>query len=549
MSTPQVKLDVPALTAPMQAVHDSCKNFTYEWRIKQLHTLREMLVNHWDEWAAALNKDLGKCCVEAVATEILMVKTDLEFTLKHLKGWMKAEKIPSPGMCAPAFSRLEKRPLTGPAVLIIGPSNYPVSLCLHPAMGALAAGNPVVCKPSELTPTVEALFAKLIPEYFRPDAMVCVTGGIPETTALLEQPWGRIFLTGSPAVGKIVAKAAADTLTPVTLELGGKAPCYIDAETCPFDIDQVANRILWSKTVNAGQTCAATDTLIVHESFLPKFLPALKKSLFKMHGDNPQATEFGRIVSSRHAERLVEMISQVERADNKTTKIVVGGSKQCDAAARYVAPTIIVNPPADSRVMQEEIFGPILPIVTVKSRQEAVDFMRKMPGTPLCMYVFTSSEAVFQEMIQKVPAGSVMRNDCLMHLSSQFIPFGGLGSSGYGAYHGKHSFDLFSHTQPIMFRPCFPGLDLNMIRCHPFGKVKGYVMTDIVVALPPIPVLHIRFVLKTILMVITAFLLWKFLPAEAKNKNAFLFRVVVEPLAVSLEKVAQVLHQSCNPTN
>lgn len=558
--TPAVvtKLDVAALTAPMQAVHDSCQNFTYEWRLVQLEAMGRMLRNHRDEWTAALCADLGKHRVEAVAMELLMVQNDLRYTLQNLQHrWMPPEPIPSPGLCAPAFSRLAKRPLLGPAVLIIGPFNYPVSLVLHPAIGALAAGNPVVCKPSELTPTVAALFVTLIARYFDASAVVCVAGGVAETTALLSRPWGRIFFTGSPAVGKIVARAAADTLTPVTLELGGKAPCYIDADTCPADFELMANRIVWSKTVNAGQTCAAPDTLIVHEALLPRLLPALRKSLRGMFGDDPRATEFGRIVSPRHAERLVAMIAQVEeliaRRDKTITPaseigmfVAAGGSSACDAAARYVAPTIVVNPPRDSSLMREEIFGPILPIVTVKSRRDAVDYMRNMPGTPLCLYVFTTSEAVFDRLIQQVPAGSVMRNDCLVHLSSPYIPFGGLGTSGYGAYHGKFSFDLFSHTQPVMYRPCIPGCDLNMIRCHPFGKVKGYIMTNIVVGLPPIPVLHIRFVLKAALLLVTAGLFWTFMPAQFRHKNAFLYRPFLEALAGMLESGAHVLRQSCS---
>lgn len=533
-------LNVAALTAPMQGLHDSGENFSYKWRRSQLLTLAIMLKHHWNEWTEALRQDLGKCRVEALAMELLMVQTDLVHSLSHLHQWMKRQPIASPAICAPAFSYLTPRPLIGPAVLVIGPSNYPVSLVLHPMIGALAAGNPVVCKPSELTPTVEALFAKLIPQYFRPDCVICVTGGIPETTALLNQPWGHIFFTGSSAVGKIVAAAAAATLTPVTLELGGKAPCFVDAETCPkFDINLVANRILWSKTVNGGQTCAATDTLIVEESLLPKLLPALKSSLVKMFGEDPRRSELGRIVSSRHAERLVNMIAQVERSDHKTTKVITGGSKLCDAAACYVAPTIIVNPPMDAQLMQEEIFGPILPIITVKSRTEAIEFMKKMPGTPLCLYVFTSSDTVFQDIVRQVPAGSVMRNDCLVHLSSPFIKFGGLGSSGYGGYHGKYSFDLFSHLQPVMYRPCFPGFDLNMLRYHPFGGWKGFLVTDVAVVLPSIPVLHCLFIFRILCVVVVFGILSNLLPLQMFG----FLQTSIEHLATALDGAATFLRQ------
>jgi len=386
-------------------------------------------------------------------------------------------------------------------------------------VGALAAGNPVVIKPSELTPTCEQLFAKLIPQYFEPSCVRCVTGGVPETTALLQHGWGRIFFTGSPAVGKIVAAKAALTLTPVTLELGGKAPAYIDADTCPKNVQQIVHRILWSKTVNSGQTCAATDTLIVHESMVPALIPLMKESLRLQYGDDPSKSEYGRIVSTKHAQRLVDMVAEVEQnMDDKTTKIVTGGSKFCDASSCYIAPTIIIDPPADSKLMQEEIFGPILPVVTVKSRNEAVAFMRNMPGTPLCSYIFTSSEAVFHEINQQVPAGSSMRNDCLLHLASQFLPFGGLGSSGYGAYHGKHTFDLFSHTQPIMFRPVFRGADSNRIRFHPFPNWKRFTLLNVVVGLPGIPNLHLSVLWKSTVARIVGVLLWKFVvPEETKG--------------------------------
>jgi len=390
-----------------------------------------------------------------------------------------------------------------------------VSLVLHPTIGALAAGNPVVLKPSELTPAVEGLLAKLIPQYFGSDCVACVTGGIPETTALLQQAWGRIFFTGSAAVGKLVAKAGAASLTPVTLELGGKAPVFIDAATCPSDIQQVANRIIWAKTVNSGQTCAAVDTLIVEKKLLSKLLPALKRSLQVQYGEDPSKTEFGRIVSRKHAKRLVNLLQQIEQTmDDKVTKIIAGGSQLCDAEACYIAPTIILNPPADSQLLQEEIFGPILPIVTVQSRAEAVAYMKhSLPGTPLCAYIFTSSEAVFREINRQIPAGSVMRNDCLMHLSSPWLPFGGLGSSGFGSYHGKYTFQEFSHTQPIMYRPSFPGADFHMIRYHPYPFWKRWLLLNVFVGLPGIPNLHFSVLWKTTV----AILIWKFaVPAETQ---------------------------------
>lgn len=384
-------------------------------------------------------------------------------------------------------------------------------MSLHPTIGALAAGNPVVVKPSDITPHCEQLIAKLIPQYFEPNVLQCVTGGIPETTALLKHRWGHIFFTGSEAVGKIVASAAAQTTTPVTLELGGKSPVFIDAETCPPNLQLAVDRIIWAKTVNAGQTCAAADTLIVQESMIGDLVPALKKSVQRQYGDDPSKSEFGRIVSPKHAQRLVDLITEVEQTmDDKTTKVVAGGSKFCDASNSYVAPTIILNPPKDCRLMQEEIFGPILPIVTVPSREEALQFMKKMPGTPLCSYIFTNSEAAFAEINKQIPAGSTMRNDCLVHLASHYLPFGGLGSSGHGRYHGQYTFDTFSHAQPIMFRPCFRGADFNFMRYHPYPRWKRTLLLKCFLGLPGIPNLYLSVLWKSALLRIVGVLIWKF---------------------------------------
>jgi acyl-CoA reductase-like NAD-dependent aldehyde dehydrogenase len=506
-SSPSSALDVDAIRKPMQELHDSAVNFHFAWRQEQLLRLRSMLMDHWDDWIQALKIDLGKSTVEAVATELLMVRTDLDYTLRHLSSWMQPKKIPSPVICFPAFSHIEYRPLLGPAVLILGPSNYPLSLTLHPAVGALAAGNPVVLKPSELAPTVSQRLSQWVPHYFPPPVMVCIAnGGIPETTALLQYSWGRIFFTGSATVGTIVATAAAHTLTPVTLELGGKSPCYIDEETTnihnPHLLRQIAQRIIWSKTLNAGQTCAATDTLIATEKVVAALLPHLVESLTTMFGANPEVdSELGRIVTVRHAERLVALLQQVEEIttadDDHRCQWIVGGSKQCRPSQRYICPTILINPPAESRLMQEEIFGPILPIVTVPHRAAAVEYIRhRMPGTPLCLYVFTDDAAVFQTLVRQVPAGSVVRNDCLVHLCSPYIPFGGLGTSGYGGtYHGRYTFDLFSHALPVLHRPyVWPGLwDWTVLRCHPFTRLKRFVTVRVAIQLPAIPVLHVRF--------------------------------------------------------
>ena len=510
-------LDVSSLRAPMQKLYDSGVNQGYAWRREQLLRMKSMLTRHREEFAAALHQDLGKERTEALGMELVPAISEINLMLRHLKQWMKPTNVPSPGICIPAHTYVVPCPRTGPACLIIGPSNYPLCLSLQPAAGALAAGNPVVIKPSELCPATSAAMQKYCDEYFEPDVLRVVQGSVPEITALLQEEWGLIFFTGSQTVGKIIASAAAQTLTPTVLELGGKCPCYVDGDTMPGDIRQVANRIVWAKTMNAGQTCAAVDTLLVHESVVDRLLEEMKQSLVVQYGDDPRDSELGRIVSPRHAQRLVDLMKEVEKSatsDGKSNptgkpKLICGGSTNCVVKEGYIVPTFYLNPPADSRIMKEEVFGPILPIVTVGSRQEAIDKIKNMPGTPLCLYVFTKQNRVLEEFRRSCPAGSVMRNDSVMHLSSPYIPFGGLGSSGYGVYHGKYSFDCFSHMQAVMYRPCFPGLDFGMFRFHPFGTgLKGWLVANALPLLPDIPVLYLGRWLWMALLLVTG--LWAF---------------------------------------
>jgi acyl-CoA reductase-like NAD-dependent aldehyde dehydrogenase len=502
------------------------------WRMDQLNRIERMVQNHWEEWIDALYKDLGKSRIEAIGTELNIIISEIRFVRRNLRNWMQPQDIPSPLLCFPGFTQVRTRPRG--VVLIIGPFNYPVLLVLQVLVGAIAAGNSAILKPSELCTNVAKLFQKLVPQYLESGVCRCVTGGIPETTHLLQQySWGLVFFTGSPKVGSLIATAAAKTLSPVVLELGGKCPCYIDAETCPpnSSISNMAQRIVWSKIINAGQTCAATDHLIVSSSssshddvVFSTIVAALKKSMqiqcggggkntydpfmtissSKNNFDEDESTNeatnnsdilppMGRIVSRAHAQRLFEML--VEAEQDPSTRIVMGGSQHCNVDHRFIAPTILINPPKSCRLVREEIFGPILPIFTVSNRNQAIECMQSMSrtcGTPLCLYVFTTSTSVFDEIVQKVPAGSAVRNDCLVHLASPHIPFGGLGRSGYGNYHGKYTFDTFSHVQPVLYRPCGPGTDLGWLRFYPFHTVDAFIMTRVVAYLPSVPVLHLR---------------------------------------------------------
>jgi acyl-CoA reductase-like NAD-dependent aldehyde dehydrogenase len=550
MSSKNANLDVAALRAPMQGTHDSGINGSFSWRMEQLKTLKRMVYEHWDELLEVLYTDLGKQRTEAAASEMIILAREIDFLIDNLQKLMAPTKVASPGVSIPAFSTITPRPKSGPACLVIGPSNYPVSLSLQPVAGSLAAGNPTVLKPSELASATSALLHRLVTEYFDPSAFSVLLGGIPETTALLQESWGLIFFTGSQSVGKIVAAAAAQTLTPTVLELGGKSPCYVD-ETAPSDISAVANRIIWAKTMNAGQTCAAVDTLIVHESIVDRLLPELVKALETQFGPDPAQGELGRMVDTQHADRHVEMIQQVENAVealSSTTgtndaaedtshgcKIICGGSNKCDVQSNYICPTIVLNPPRDCRLLKEEIFGPILPVVTIQSRDEAIQLMRDMPGTPLCLYVFTESSRVFDEISQKCPSGSTMHNDGLVHLTSPFFAFGGLGSSGYGGYHGKYSFETFSHQHFSMYRPVFPGLEV-MARYHPYAK-KGAILEAVLLRAPDVPVLHVR----AWLLVATVALGCRYVP-PLQN----LTEMAMTTMAVLLETIAALLRESAS---
>ena len=310
---------------------------------------------------------------------------------------------------------------------------------------------------------------------------------------------------------QIVAAAAAKTLTPVVLELGGKCPCLVD-ETCPSDLVQVANRIVWAKTANCGQNCISPDYLLIHRSKADALLPELIKSLEKQFGIDPKQSELGKLVAPGHVKRAIEMLEEVEERakTDKKIQILVGGSKACDAKAGYVAPALILNPPLDCRLMQEEIFSPILPILVVDCRDDAVRIINSRPGIPLGLYVFTTRNKVFQELTERCRSGSAVHNDLLVQFAGPFLPFGGLGSSGMGSYRGAESFKAFSHMMTTVYRPCAPGADMNMVRCHPFPGWKTFVLLKVGPLLPAIPVF--KPLRRTLVAALVAFAVAQFIP-------------------------------------
>jgi aldehyde dehydrogenase (NAD+) len=357
--------------------------------------------------------------------------------LKNLKKWNSVEKVSTPLVAMPAKSVLMPEPLG--VVCVIAPWNYPVQLLLVPAAGAIAAGNTVIMKPSEVSPTVSGVLARLVPQYLDTTAVSLIEGGVPETTELLAQKFDHIFYTGNGKIGRVVMAAAAVNLTPVTLELGGKSPVIIDKSA---NIEVAARRVAWGKWLNAGQTCVAPDYVLVDASVEDNFVDALRTSITDFYGANPHTSDsYGRIVSPRHFDRLVSLMTG-------GTPIIGGESA---AADRYVAPTVLGNVNLNAPIMQEEIFGPLLPIISVKDTNEAIEFITSRDH-PLALYVFAENNSVVDNVLERTTAGGVTVNGTLLHLTSPNLPFGGIGESGMGGYHGKSGVRIFQHMKPVLKR-------------------------------------------------------------------------------------------------
>ncbi len=445
--TPPVQVDAAVLAKSLRATFDSGRTRPLAWRQEQLAGLRRMMEEGEAELLEALRLDLGRPKVEAFAADIGHTKAELRHMAKHVERWMRPTRVRMPMLVAPAKGWIVPEPLG--VALVIAPWNYPIQLLIEPVGAALAAGNCVLAKPSELSPACSAALARLLPRFVDPDAVTVVEGGVDETTALLAERWDHIFFTGSTAVGRIVARAAAEHLTPTVLELGGKSPTYVHASA---DLDVAARRIAWGKFLNAGQTCIAPDYVLVDHQVKDAFVDKLADQIGHFYGADPQASKsFGRIVNGRHLDRLQGLL------DRGAGTVAVGG--QVDASQRYVAPTVTVEPSQDSAVMQEEIFGPILPILGVDGPPEAKAFIGAR-AKPLALYVFASKDEVVDDIIDHTSSGGVCVNQTLMHLLPAELPFGGVGDSGMGAYHGKTGFDVFSHHKSVLRKPTKPDLKL-----------------------------------------------------------------------------------------
>ncbi|RKR76533.1 aldehyde dehydrogenase family protein [Frondihabitans australicus] len=438
----------------------------YAWRVAQLRALRALLVDRGDEIERTLWLDLHKNGDEARLTEIDVVVAEIDHTLKHLREWLRPTRVPVPLLVAPATAQVVREPLG--VVLIVAPWNYPVQLLLAPLVGALAAGCAVVLKPSELAPATSALLARLVGELLDGRAVRVVEGGVDETTALLEQRFDHVFFTGSERVGRIVYAAAAKQLTPVTLELGGKSPVWVDDTT---DLEVAARRIAWAKFMNAGQTCVAPDYLLATESVAARLVPLIGAAVRRFYGDDPRAsTSYGRLVSDEAFERLSGLLRPIQQGAG-AARLALGGDS--DAATRYLAPTVVTGVTFDDELMAAELFGPILPVVTVASLDDALEAIRSRPK-PLALYAFTEDDRSRRRILTLTSSGAVAFNAPSAHLAVPGLPFGGVGPSGIGAYHGERSLDVFSHEKAVLSKPLHP--DTLAVAYPPFTARKDSVV-------------------------------------------------------------------------
>ncbi|PSN16221.1 aldehyde dehydrogenase family protein [filamentous cyanobacterium CCT1] len=413
-----------------------------DFRLDRLKALRAAIVKYQAEIIDAAKHDLGRPEFEGYI-EVAVIG-ELDYAIKHLRRWAKPRRASIALSQMPGSAWVQPEPLG--VALIIGPWNYPFQLIISPLMGAIAAGNCAILKPSELAPATSTVLARLIEETFDPAYVALVEGGVDTAQALLAEKFDHILFTGGERVGKIVMQAAAQHLTPVTLELGGKSPCIVDVDV---NVEVAARRIVWGKFLNAGQTCIAPDYLLVDERVKADLMTALKQRMAECYGENPaHSPDFSRVVNERQFDRLVGLLGQ--------GNIVMGGEH--DRSDRYIAPTLIDGVSWDDPIMQEEIFGPILPILTYRDLDEAIASLSQQPK-PLALYVFSRDRQVQTQVLDRTTAGSVCINDVILQVAVWNLPFGGVGSSGMGRYHGQYSFDTFSNLKSVFKKPFWLDMD------------------------------------------------------------------------------------------
>ena len=461
----------PTVTAAVQRMRDgfdSGRSRPIAWRRDQLGALRRLLVENQGALQDALFSDLRKSPTESDLTEIGILVREIDHTLRHLGRWLRPRRVPVPLVLLPSTAQIVREPLG--VVTVIAPWNYPVQLLLAPLIGAIAAGNTVVLKPSELAVATSTLIARLVPAYLDRDAVVVVEGGIPQTTELLAQRVDHIFYTGNGVVARIVLQAAALNLTPVTLELGGKSPVWVDGTA---DLASVARRIAWGRFANAGQTCVAPDYVLTTPAVAARLEPLLVSAIAALYGADPQTSpDYGRIVNKRQFDRLAGMLDQ--------GRLVTGGA--VDAAGLYIAPTVLADVDVTSPVMTDEIFGPILPIVTVPGLADAIEFIGAR-DKPLALYAFTRSRAAVRALLTRTSSGAVGLGAPMSHLMVPGLPFGGVGASGMGSYHGERSVALFSHDKSVLRTPAHP--DVLGLVAAPYARRRTRLVRRLVSTLRP----------------------------------------------------------------
>lgn len=447
---------IPEIVKSQHTYFRSHATLPVEFRLMMLRKLREAILKHEKSLTDALYADLHKSYEEAYLTEISIVMGEIDNFIKHLKGWAAPSKRPTPLKLMPSKSSIITEPLG--VSLIIAPWNYPVQLLLNPLVGAIAAGCTAILKPSPYVPNVSAALAKLIEECFSEEYIAIVQGHRDVNSALLKERYDIIFFTGSPDLGRVVMRAAAENLTPVVLELGGKSPVVVDRSA---NIEVAAKRVAWGKTLNAGQTCIAPDYLLLHREVKEAFIEAFKRALVELHGEDAQKSKhYVRMVSARAFERVAAYLKD---------GVVRHGGK-VDAADRYIEPTLLDNVSEDSAVMREEIFGPVLPIVEIESVDEAIEFINKREK-PLALYVF-AEEKTAERVVAHTSSGGACINDVIMHIANERMPFGGVGNSGMGRYHGRDSLYAFSHRRATLNTPTWLDMPFRYMPYKWFKRIK-----------------------------------------------------------------------------
>jgi aldehyde dehydrogenase (NAD+) len=443
ISAPSSRTELADRLATLRQVYATGRTRSIDWRLEQLRGINAMLEAHESDFAEALDADLGRSQFDSWFGDIASTKGEVDFALKHLARWMRPRRQRLPLTQLPGSARIQYEPLG--VVLVIGAWNYPIYLSVGPMVAALAAGNAVVLKPSEIASATSAVLARLIPQYLDPGAVQVVEGDGVLTQDLLSLGFDHALFTGGTEIGKKIMAGAAATLTPVTLELGGKSPVIVDADA---DLDVVARRLSWVKSLNSGQTCISPDYVLAHHSIRAALVEKIIASSAEFTADRPYGM---KIVNQRQFDRLVGYI-----ASTKGTVEAGGGS---DAGRLTIEPTVLVDPDPDEPAMTDEIFGPILPVLSVDSMDEAIAFVNGRPK-PLALYVFAKSKSVANRLVDAIPAGGAVINHIAVHCLAPTLPFGGVGASGMGAYHGEWGFQTLSHRKSVLAKPLRPDFQI-----------------------------------------------------------------------------------------